>query len=70
MENTNIAWAHDTQNFWVGCDQIAPECAHCYIDRELPVGFHHPVVFGNYVRPKPAVRASFIGHEIAGVHEH
>jgi protein gp37 len=35
VESTNIAWAHNTQNFWVGCDQIAPECAHCYIDREL-----------------------------------
>jgi protein gp37 len=35
MENTNIAWAHDTQNFWLGCDQIAPECSHCYIDRTL-----------------------------------
>jgi protein gp37 len=35
MENTRIAWAHNTQNFFVGCDQIAPECAHCYINREL-----------------------------------
>jgi len=35
MENTRIAWAHNTQNFFVGCDQIGPECAHCYIDREL-----------------------------------
>ena len=35
MENTGISWAHNTQNFWVGCDKIAPECAHCYIDRVL-----------------------------------
>jgi protein gp37 len=26
---------HNTQNFWVGCDKVAPECAHCYIDRLL-----------------------------------
>ena len=35
MENSNIAWTHHTQNFWLGCDKIAPECAHCYIDRTL-----------------------------------
>jgi protein gp37 len=35
MENSNISWTHNTQNFWVGCDKIAPECAHCYIDREI-----------------------------------
>jgi protein gp37 len=35
MENSNISWTHNTQNFWVGCDKIAPECAHCYIDRDI-----------------------------------
>ena len=35
MENSNIAWTHHTQNFWLGCDKIAAECAHCYIDRTL-----------------------------------
>jgi len=35
MENSNIAWTHHTQNFWLGCDKVAPECAHCYIDRTL-----------------------------------
>jgi protein gp37 len=35
MENTGISWAHNTQNFWVGCDKIAPECAKCYISRDL-----------------------------------
>src|ERR1041385_5344292 len=34
-ENSNISWCHHTQNFWVGCDKIAPECAKCYIDRVL-----------------------------------
>ena len=35
MENSRIAWTHHTQNFWLGCDKIAPECAHCYIGRVL-----------------------------------
>src|SRR4051794_23403923 len=35
MENSNISWTHNTQNFWVGCDKIAPECAKCYIGRVL-----------------------------------
>jgi protein gp37 len=35
MEKTRIAWAHNTQNFWLGCKQVAPECAHCYIGRIL-----------------------------------
>ena len=35
MENSQIMWTHNTQNFWVGCDKIAPECAKCYIKRPL-----------------------------------
>lgn len=35
MENSNIGWTHHTQNFWLGCDKIAPECAKCYIGRVL-----------------------------------
>jgi protein gp37 len=35
MENSRIAWTHHTENFWLGCDMIAPECAHCYIGRVL-----------------------------------
>jgi protein gp37 len=34
-ESTLISWAHNTQNFWYGCDKIDPLCAHCYIDRIL-----------------------------------
>src|ERR1019366_1702366 len=34
-KETNISWAHCTQNFEQGCDKIAPECAHCYIERTL-----------------------------------
>ena len=34
-ENSGISWTHNTQNFWMGCNKVAPECAHCYIDRSL-----------------------------------
>jgi len=34
-EETGISWAHFTHNFWLGCDKIASECAHCYIGRDL-----------------------------------
>jgi protein gp37 len=35
MKDSHISWTHHTFNPWVGCDKIAPECAHCYIDREI-----------------------------------
>ena len=35
MENSGISWTHNTQNFWVGCDKVAPECKNCYISRIL-----------------------------------
>jgi protein gp37 len=35
MENSNIGWTHHTQNDWLGCDKIGPECAKCYIGRVL-----------------------------------
>ena len=34
-ENTGISWAHNTQNFWEGCDKVDPGCQHCYIHRIL-----------------------------------
>jgi protein gp37 len=34
-ENSGISWTHNTQNFWVGCDKVSPECAKCYIGRIL-----------------------------------
>lgn len=34
-QRTKISWAHCTQNFWLGCNKIAPECAKCYIGRSL-----------------------------------
>jgi protein gp37 len=35
MENSKIAWTHNTQKFWMGCDKVAPECANCYIAHTL-----------------------------------
>lgn len=33
--NSGISWTHNTWNPWMGCDKVAPECSHCYIDRTL-----------------------------------
>ena len=48
MENSGISWTHNTQNFWVGCDKIAPGCGHCYIYREIrkQTDWHAPDVNG------------------------
>jgi protein gp37 len=35
LEDSTIGWTHHTQNYWLGCDKIAAECAHCYISRVL-----------------------------------
>ena len=34
-EGTGISWAHNSHNFWMGCDKGDPGSAHCYIDRIL-----------------------------------
>ncbi len=34
-KNSAIGWTHHTWNPYLGCDKIAPECCHCYIDRVL-----------------------------------
>jgi protein gp37 len=34
-ELSGISWTVNTQNFWLGCSKISPECSHCYIDRML-----------------------------------
>jgi len=34
-EDSGISWTHNTQNFWLGCDTVAPECSKCYISRIL-----------------------------------
>lgn len=48
MKDSHISWTHHTFNPWVGCDKIAPECAHCYIDREIrkQVDWQSPVKVG------------------------
>ncbi len=35
MQGSLISWTHNTWNPWVGCDKVAPECAKCYIGREI-----------------------------------
>lgn len=32
MENTKIAWADHTMNFWIGCQHVSPACDHCYAE--------------------------------------
>lgn len=33
MKNTQIEWAENTINFYVGCTKVSPGCAYCYADR-------------------------------------
>jgi protein gp37 len=35
VDLSKVSWAHWPWNPWLGCDKCAPECAHCYIYREL-----------------------------------
>src|SRR5690348_6163276 len=49
-ENSFIGWCHHTHNFWMGCDKVAPECSHCYIDRFL--GRMGLEAFGHVYRTK------------------
>jgi protein gp37 len=32
MENSKIAWTHDTFNPWTGCAKVSPACTHCYAE--------------------------------------
>src|SRR5438552_12988298 len=34
-EETNIAWAHNTENFWTGCNHVSPECNSCYAETDM-----------------------------------
>lgn len=31
-ENTSISWTDHTFNPWIGCQNVAPECDHCYAE--------------------------------------
>lgn len=32
MENSKIAWCHNTFNPWMGCERISSGCAYCYAE--------------------------------------
>jgi protein gp37 len=34
-EETLIAWAHHTINFWWGCNMVSKECQGCYVDEAM-----------------------------------
>jgi protein gp37 len=34
-QETNIAWAHHTLNFWTGCNHVSPECDSCYAETDM-----------------------------------
>jgi hypothetical protein len=48
---TQIAWAHHTQNFWWGCNEVSKECSSCYVKQDtrrtschsMVNGFHYSV---------------------------
>lgn len=68
MENTHISWSHNTWNPWVGCDMVAPECAHCYIGRVIRKQTDHVTgekreAWGRLYRTAPASWASPIRWE-------
>ena len=54
MENSKIIWTHNTQNFWLGRDKIAPECVYDYTDC---------IRQGRRGMPKPRVRIPRIGQK-------
>jgi protein gp37 len=31
-QNTAIAWADHTANYWIGCMKVSPACDHCYAE--------------------------------------
>ena len=33
-EQTKIAWADSTVNFWIGCEKVSTGCANCYADEQ------------------------------------
>jgi protein gp37 len=52
---SNIGWTHWTFNPWVGCDKVAPECIHCYIDRDIrkQVDWQGPQAMGKHYKREP-----------------
>lgn len=34
-QETAIAWAEASHNFWYGCDKVSQGCKHCYAERQM-----------------------------------
>lgn len=35
MQNTNIEWAKNSWNPWIGCSKISPGCKNCYAETDM-----------------------------------
>jgi protein gp37 len=42
MAEMEATWAHHSWNPWMGCDKVAPGCAHCYIHRNMTLADKQP----------------------------
>jgi protein gp37 len=40
MQNTEIEWADDTFNPWMGCQHVSPGCDHCYAETLMDRRYH------------------------------
>jgi protein gp37 len=43
-ETTKIAWAHATNNFWIGCTKVGPGCFKCYA---IPIAANMGIGWGD-----------------------
>lgn len=39
-ENTDISWAKNLWNGWIGCTKVSPACKFCYAERDWDKRFH------------------------------
>jgi len=46
---TAIEWAEDTINLADGCTKVSPGCAHCYIERQMPLRVAHRRFEGGHI---------------------
>lgn len=58
-ENSRISWTHNSWNPWVGCDKVAPPCAHCYIYLDLRKHGRDP--WGHLYRTTPSTWRNPLG---------
>jgi protein gp37 len=54
VENTKVAWSHNTHNEWIGCTKCSPGCLNCYAARR---GVRFPAQ-GQWGKGKPRGRTS------------